>query len=189
MRLEVTKIALLISPFLSFGALARKLPEDTKNIEILSDLLESAQNVLEIGGGHGEVIQEILDMRTIQPKISVIEDSESNLKILRQKFGCNVRIFPENILTANLGKDFDFALWTSGIEDIDVEEQLTALRNINAQLAWSGILAIDMYANISTQQQLIQLAKLSGFAFQVPRYYTTETGTARVIYLLKKSCI
>ena len=136
-------------------------------LELIKPYIKKANNILEVGGGYGRVINHILKHRTSNTEITTIEQSQHLYKHLCATFSENIRVIHENIKTITFDEKFDLILlmW-SGLAEFSKRYQPFLIKKLIMALNNHGILIID---NIDSQ------CKPIGSTFFKDQTYLIET--------------
>lgn len=187
------------------------------DLDSIEKTLENSQNILEIGGGYGRIIDKITQ-KYLSKQITAIEPAEANFKYLEEKFKTqpHIHLYQQNILEHSSQKPYDLVLWMwSGLADLDFKEQKDALHKIYALVGSQGTLVIDLpemqaknsaqentqgtswkvetpsgiiyQGYLPTEETLFLNGFAAGFSSVQKIPYTTPKKNKRILYLFVKS--
>lgn len=187
--------------------------EEGCDLDLIQDLLHSAQHILEIGGGLGRVLR-YLTARPVSAEIFAIERSLRLFDRLKAEFGDKATLLLGDILDVSLSQQFDVVLWLwSGFSDFSPIEQAQLLKKLHTFLKPQGNLIIDITrasvkpknathadgqffqivvesvcinAYVPTEEEMKMMAKEAHLDIANILHYETPTQRPRTLYILKR---
>lgn len=184
------------------------------DLNLVTPLLEKADNILEIGAGTGRVLKNLLS-RQLKANILAIERSERLFSLLQAEFSKNLMLMKGDIVDIELNATFDIILWMwSGFSDFFPSEQAFLVKKLHSLLQSKGSLIIDTtradvtpknatdadgrfyqinIENVSintyvpSEEEMQNYAQLADFFEIKIKHYITPTARPRTLYQLKKA--
>lgn len=183
------------------------------DVKLLQTYYSNAQSILEVGAGHGRVIQHLIK-NNCKGKITAIERCNTFFAHLNSLYADKVTLIQIDLHdVSDINERFDVILWLwSGIADFSPLEQLMVLGQLKSLLTKGGSLIFDtlpattlplgmkqketktvycqeisgtiIYTYSLLPEEIDQFAKLLSFSNVEHLPYITDTGRERLLHIL-----
>ena len=147
-------------PIENFRSIAKQCGlADGCDINMISQFINAADSILEIGAGYGRALQQILN-NGYKGKLYAIERVPLLYNHLISTFQNNIKVFNMDLLKLKLTQQFDLILWLwTGLYEFSKSEQPTAMSILKSLLNKNGHIVIDLIPPERKANNAIELSK------------------------------